>query len=122
MDEMNVKEPEGTVTFSNEVLASMVGIAAADIPGVVGMSGGLKDGIVDLLGKKNFTKGIKVEMIDGKVKATVAIVVEYGTKIQDVCAALQKNVKQSIENMTGLEVDSVNVSVEGIKIKDQPSE
>ena len=53
--EPEVKEQGGSITFANDVLATIAGIAACDIPGVAGMSGGFKDGIVELLGKKNFT-------------------------------------------------------------------
>ena len=52
------QEKSGTITFANDVLEIIVGVAASDIPGVAGMSGGIKDGIVEMLGRKNFTKGI----------------------------------------------------------------
>ncbi len=62
MSEENLvtQEKSGSITFANDVLEIIAGVAACDIPGVAGMSGGLKDGIVEMLGKKNFTKGIKI--------------------------------------------------------------
>ena len=72
------KESNGTVTFANEVIATIAGLAAVDIPGVAGMSGGFVDGFTELLGRKNLSKGIKVEVGTEEVAVDIAIVVEYG--------------------------------------------
>ena len=85
------QEKSGTITFANEVLEIIVGVAACDIPGVAGMSGGLKDGIVEMLGKKNFTKGIKVTRDENNVvSAEIQIIVEYGVKVPEVCEDVYK--------------------------------
>ena len=78
--EPEVKEQGGSITFANDVLATIAGIAACDIPGVAGMSGGFKDGIVELLGKKNFTKGIKITVKENAVTVDIQIVVDYRRK------------------------------------------
>ena len=72
MSEMldEVKEVQGTVTFANEVLATIAGIAVTEVEGVAGMAGGFKDGIVEMLGRKNFTKGVKVVVADSAVTRT----------------------------------------------------
>ncbi|MBR4079269.1 MAG: Asp23/Gls24 family envelope stress response protein, partial [Christensenellaceae bacterium] len=74
------EQSQGTVTFANEVISTIVGIAACDIEGVAGMCGGFKDGIVDLLGKKNLSKGVKITLNDNTVVADLAIVVDYGVR------------------------------------------
>ena len=57
------KERNGTITFANEVIATIAGLAAVDVPGVAGMSGGFVDGITELVGRKNLSKGIKVRCV-----------------------------------------------------------
>lgn len=113
------KESNGTITFASEVISTIAGLAAIDIPGVAGMSGGFVDGIVDLLGRKNLSKGIKVEVGQEEVAVDIAIVVDYGTPIPDVAESIQTSVIKAVETMTGLKVVEVNISVQGIKIKDE---
>lgn len=108
----------GTITFATEVLQTIAGIAASDIPGVAGMSGGLKDGIVELLGRKNFTKGIKVTKTADTLVFDIAIVVDYGVRVPEVCENIQNSVYGAIETMTGLTPEAINIAVQGIKIKD----
>ena len=119
-DQVNiVEEQKGTITFANEVVSTIVGIAACEIEGVAGMSGGLKDGIVDLLGKKNLSKGVKITLKDDTVVADVQIVVDYGVKVPEVCTKIQESVISAVETMTGLKVAAVNVLVQDLKLKDQ---
>lgn len=112
-------ESNGTVTFASEVIATIAGLAAADIPGVASMSGGLADGMGELIGRKNLSKGIKVEVGQEEVAVDIAIVAEYGRPITQVAEQIQSSVKKAIETMTGLKVVEVNVAVTGIKFKDQ---
>ena len=80
------------------------------------MSGGFAGGISEVLsGKKNFSKGIKVDVQENSVKIDVNIIVEYGTRIPDIAFEIQNRVKKSVENMTGLKVAEVNVHVQGVK-------
>ena len=80
------------------------------------MAGGFAGGISEVLsGKKNLAKGIKVEVLDNKeTRIDVNIIVEYGARIPDVAFEIQKRVKKSVENMTGLNVLEVNVHVQGV--------
>lgn len=116
------KESNGTITFATEVIATIAGMAASDIPGVAGMSGGFVDGMAEMIGRKNVTKGIRVEVGSEEVAVDVSIVVEYGRPITQVAEQIQSSVKKAIETMTGLKVVEVNVDVQGIKFKDQPQE
>ena len=80
------------------------------------MSGGFAGGITEVLsGKKNLSKGIKVDTDEKEVKIDVNIIVEYGSRIPDVAFEIQNRVKKSVENMTGLKVAEVNVHVQGVK-------
>ena len=120
---MNV-QPNGTVTFANEVLETIAGIAVADVPGIANMSGSLeKDGWNDLIGKKRPAKGVKVTKTEDTLTIDVQIIVEYGVKVHEVCQAIQESVYNAIETMTGLKTTAVNVYVQGVKIKEAaPSE
>ena len=113
------KESNGTITFANEVIATIAGLAAVDIPGVAGMSGGFVDGFTELLGRKNLSKGIKVEVGTEEVAVDIAIVVEYGTPVPEIAQNIQMAVMKAIETMTGLKVVEVNLKVQGIKFKEQ---
>ena len=80
------------------------------------MSGGFAGGITEVLsGRKNLSKGVKVEADEKEVKIDVNIIVEYGSRIPDVAFEIQNRVKKSVENMTGLKVSEVNVHVQGVK-------
>jgi len=123
MDDEMTRQPEqeqrnGSVTFANEVLATIAGVAACDIPGVAGMSGGFKDGIVNLLGKKNFTKGIKVTTNENAVTVDIQIVVDYGVSVPEVCRNIQDSVTKALETMTGLSVVAINIAIQGVKFKE----
>ncbi len=79
------------------------------------MAGGFAGGISEVLsGKKNLSKGIKVDVTDKSTKIDVNIIVEYGARIPEVAFEIQKRVKKSVESMTGLGVEEVNVHVQGV--------
>lgn len=114
------KESNGTISFANEVISTIAGLAAVDIEGVAGMSGGLVDGITEFLGRKNFSKGIKVEVGKEEVAVDIDIIVYYGVSIPDVCQNIQQSVAKAIETMTGLRVIEVNIGIQGVVFKDEP--
>ena len=79
------------------------------------MAGGFAGGISEVLsGKKNLAKGIKVEISEKNTKIDVNIIVEYGTRIPDVAFEIQTRVKKAVESMTGLNVEEINVHVQGV--------
>lgn len=108
-------EVEG-VKIADEVVAIIAGIAASDVPGVAGMSGGFVGGIAEILGKRNLSKGVKVEVGEKETSIDVNIIVEYGVRIPDVAWEIQNRVKKSVETMTGLKVLEVNIHVQGVNI------
>ncbi len=113
----------GTVKISEEVVAIIAGIAAMDVPGVAGMSGGIAGGIAEMLGRKNLSKGVKVEVGEKEAAVDLYIIVEYGCRIPDVSWNIQERVKKAIETMTGLDVVEVNIHIQGVNIdKDHKKE
>lgn len=112
-------ETENTgVKISDEVVAVIAGVAVSEVQGVANMQAGFASGISEALsGKKDRTKGIKVEIEENTTKIDVSIIVEYGTRIPDVAFDIQNRVKKAVENMTGLKVEEVNVHVQGVNTK-----
>lgn len=106
----------GTVNISDEVVAVMASLAATGVSGVAGMSGGVAGGIVELLGKKSLSKGVRIVKEADSVLLELSVIVEYGAKIPDVAWEIQDKVKTEIETMTGIAVSGVNVSVESINV------
>jgi uncharacterized alkaline shock family protein YloU len=107
----------GEVKISEEVVAIIAGIAAMDVPGVAGMSGGIAGGIAEMLGRKNLSKGVKVEVGDREAAIDLYIIVEYGCRIPDVSWDIQERVKEAVETMTGLDVVEVNIHIQGVNIE-----
>lgn len=111
----NKENAENGIEISNDVIAVIAGVAVSEVQGVSAMSGGFAGGITEVLsGKKNMAKGIKVEKAENIVKIDVNIIVEYGSRIPDVAFEIQNRVKKSVEGMTGLKVEEVNVHVQGV--------
>ncbi len=114
VQEQEKTENEG-IQISNDVIAVIAGVAVSEVQGVSSMAGGFAGGISEVLsGKKNLAKGIKVEKEASMVKIDVNIIVEYGTRIPDIAFEIQNRVKTSVETMTGLTVEEVNVHVQGV--------
>ena len=104
----------GAIRIADEVVSIIAGLAATEVDGIAGMSGGIAGGIAEMLGRKNFAKGVKVEVGEKEAAADLYVIVKYGVRIPDVALAVQENVKQAIETMTGLSVVEVNVHVQGV--------
>ncbi len=116
-DEKNASE--NNIKISNDVIEMIAGVAANEVQGVSEMTGGFAGGITEILsGKKNYSKGIKVNINESSVIIDVNIIVEYGARIPDVAFEIQKRVKTAVENMTGLNVEEVNVHVQGVALPD----
>ncbi len=113
------ENPDGTVSFATDVVATIAGLAATEVEGVASMSSPAS-GLADMFSRKttrNFTKGVRIDLDDNQVTADITIVVEYGSPVPDVARGIQENVKKAIETMTGLTVRSVDVHVSGISFE-----
>ena len=103
------------IKIADDVVSIIAGKAVSEISGVAGMAGGFAGGISEVFsGKKNLSKGIKVDVGEKEVKIDVNIIVEYGARIPDVAFEIQNRVKKAVETMTGLNVLEVNVHVQGV--------
>ena len=112
----------GTISYANDVIAIIAGLAATEIPGISGMSGGISSGIAELLGRKNLTKGVKVEVGTEETAIDLNVIVDYGVQIHKVAFEVQENVKKAVETMTGLHVVEVNVYVQGVNVAQEPKD
>ena len=111
----------GTITYANEVIAIIAGVATNEVEGVAGMCSG--NGIGDVFGRnRNITKGVKVELGTEEAAVDVYLVIEYGTPIQTAAANVQENVRKAIESMTGLHVVRVDVHVQGVSFEKEQKE
>lgn len=104
----------GEIKVSEEVVAIIASTAAIEVPGVAGMSGGFAGDIVEMLGRKNLSKGVKVEVGEKEAAIDLYLVIHYGFRIPEVSWDVQEMVKKEVEAMTGLDVVEVNVHVQEI--------
>lgn len=118
----NDNKEYGNVKISDDVVAIIAGVAATEIPGVTSMSGGITGGFSEMLGMKNLSKGVKVELKDNDVVIDLFITVEYGKNISEIGKNVQQNVKNSVETMTELNVVEVNVNIQGVNIPKETKE
>lgn len=104
----------GEVKIADEVIAIIAGLAATEVEGVASMAGNITNELVSKLGKKNLSKGVVVTVVAGNVKVDLSLCLYYGYSIPTVSAKVQEKVKSAIENMTGLNVEDINVRIAGV--------
>jgi uncharacterized alkaline shock family protein YloU len=115
LEHEDIPDEVGSLKIADEVLSIVAGLAVSEVAGVAGMSGGIVGGITEMLGKQNFSKGVKVITTGRSVTVEIYVIIKYGFNIPDVAIAIQEKVKKSIEDMTGFDVVAVDVHVEGIR-------
>lgn len=113
---MQEEEKIGTVKIADDVVAMIAALAAMEVDGVAAMAGNLTNELLSRVGVKGLSRGARVEVSGKKVKAELAIIMEYGYNIPATCQRVQTKVKSAIENMTGLEVLDVNIRIAGINV------
>lgn len=121
MEKPNIENSLGTIRIADEVVEIIAGLAASEVEGVAGMSGGFVGDIAQMLVRtKNHAKGVKVEVGEQEAAVDLFLVVEYGVSIPDVSLRVQESVKEAIESMTGLKVVETNVHVQGVNFRSAP--
>lgn len=116
-------EPIGNIKISVDVVSTIAGIATSEVEGVAGMYGTFAGGIAEMLGaKKNPSKGVKVDMTETTATIDLYIVVDYGVRIPELSWEIQENVKNNVETMTGLDVQKVNIHIEGVSFAKEQAE
>ena len=109
----------GNIYIDPEVIAQYAGSVAVECFGIVGMASvNVKDGLVKLLMKESITHGISVNIVNNKLILDFHVIVAYGVSIITVCDNLINNVKYKVEEFTGMEVDKINIYVEGVRVID----
>lgn len=117
-----IEQEKDSVRISPDVIASIAGLAAAEVVGIADMSGGIVGGIAEKLGRKDLTKGIKVNLDSEVVKIEINIIVEFGVQIAELARKLSQVVRVAVEKSTGLKVASVSVNVQGLNIPKEQEE
>lgn len=106
----------GTIVYSEEAIANIVGKNTMEVAGVVGMAIRTpKEGLISILKKENLKQGVSVAAVDGKLQINISVIVLYGVVITEICKNIMERVKYDIEAFTGLEVGNVTVNVVGVQ-------
>ena len=109
----------GEIQINPDVIALYAGTIAVECFGIVGMAAvSMKDGLVKLLKKESLTHGINVDIEENHIILDFHVIVAYGVSISAVADNLIENVKYKVEEFTGMEVDKINIFVEGVRVID----
>lgn len=112
----------GKVQIAPEVIEVITGIAASEVEGISSMRGSFASDVVERFGKKSHSKGVKVELTQTEIIVDLYVVLDFGVSIPKIANKLQTNIRQTLKNMTALEVSEVNVHVVGVQIEQDDSE
>ena len=116
---IETEEKFGEVRIADEVVAIIAGLAASEVEGVASMAGNVTRDLIEKLGMKSLSKGVKVDVLEGIVTVSLALNLKYGRSIKETTMKVQEKVKAAIENMTGLTVADVNIRVAGVDMPDE---
>ena len=117
--EKELRNELGKIIIEDEVIAKTASIAVLECYGLVGMSSrSVQDGLADLLGWDNISKGVGVEISEEKVHLDLNIIVEYGTNIHEVAHNVMERVRYTLEKKVGIEVLTIDVNVKGVRVGD----
>ena len=109
----------GEILIDTDVIAKYAGSVAVECFGIVGMAAvSMKDGLVKLLRKDSLTHGINVVINDNRISFDFHVIVSYGVSISAVSDNLIESVKYRVEEFTGMEVEKINIFVEGVRVID----
>ena len=124
-ENMTIDMEKGQITYANEVIATIVSVATTEVEGISGIAGA-SGSISGILGKgkssRNVSRGVRVDMEGSDVNVDVSVTVDYGMPIQKVGRNAQENVRKSIESMTGLHVEKVDLHVVGVSFEKENQE
>ena len=113
---LSAGELNGELKIANEVVTIIAGLAATEVEGVASLVGNATHETIAKLGMRSLSKGVGVTVENGVVNASISIMIQYGYSVPEVSAKVQERGKASIENMTGLHVDSVRVTIAGVNM------
>ena len=101
----------GEVKIADEVIAIIAGLAASEVKGVASMAGNATRDLIEKLGVKSLTKGVKLQVEDQEVNVAMNVNLKYGFSVPETSKEIQDKVKTAIETMTGLSVTGVNIKI-----------
>ena len=111
--------PDGKVLIETDVMTTYAGSVAVECFGIVGMAAvNVKDGLVKLLKRDYLNHGINVTITDNKITLDFHVIVSYGVSISTVSDNLISTVKYQVEEFTGMEIEKINIFVEGVRVID----
>ena len=124
-ENMTIDMEKGQITYANEVIATIVSVATTEVEGISGIAG-VSSSISGILGKgkssRNVSRGVRVDVEGSDVNVDVSVTVDYGMPTQKVGRNAQENVRKSIESMTGLHVEKVDLHVVGVSFEKENQE
>ncbi|MDR0963041.1 MAG: Asp23/Gls24 family envelope stress response protein [Clostridium sp.] len=109
-------ETIGEVQIADDVVVLIAALAATEVRGVYALAGNVTNAMMSKTGRKNLSKGVKVDVSEGNVTVEMELVLDYGFNIPATCKKVQVKVKTAIENMTGLNCTDVNVRIDGVRM------
>ncbi|MBQ7785854.1 MAG: Asp23/Gls24 family envelope stress response protein [Clostridia bacterium] len=118
--DMEKDQDNGQITYANEVISTIVSVATTEVEGISGIVGA--SSISGILAKGKTPRGVRVDMNGQDVNVDVSVTVDYGMPIQKVGRSAQENVRKSIESMTGLHVEKVDLHVVGVSFEKENQE
>lgn len=115
---VKIKNRYGDVDISNEVIATVVGGAATDIYGIVGMASKnqIRDNLNTILKRENYNRGVVVRQEENQIIVNIYIIISYGVKLSEVGRNVQDKVKYNLQSMLGIDAEAVNIFVQGVKV------
>lgn len=114
---INITNETGLVSYSEEVIANIVGLSTMECYGVVGMaSKNATDGLWELIKGGNLHRGVKIQYKNNELSVELYVVVEYGTKISVIANNIIQKVKYNVENFMGIKVSTITVNVQGVRV------
>lgn len=118
--DMEKDQDNGQITYANEVISTIVSVATTEVDGISGIVGA--GAISGIIGKSKTPRGVRVDMDGQDVNVDISVTVDYGMPIQKVGRDAQENVRKSIESMTGLHVEKVDLHVVGVSFEKENQE
>ena len=118
--DMEKDQDKGQITYANEVISTIVSVATTEVDGISGIVGA--NSISGIIAKGKIPRGVRVDMDGEDVNVDVSVTVDYGMPIQKVGRDAQENVRKSIESMTGLHVERVDLHVVGVSFEKENQE
>ena len=106
----------GSVQIADDVVSMIAALASSEVEGVSAMTGNITNELMSKVAMKKLTKGVRVALVDNSVTVNLSIVLEYGYNIPETCKKVQEKVKNSVENMTGLTVEDVNIRIASVNM------